>query len=150
MPQTSRIQADTTPKEKKDPQPHAADDCLTEYEAPFIFKLAGGEPVGKKWEGLVEYRLPDNPKPVIRYATGIEIDEKWIRFDASVDNMNHDAHVFGKIDMMLHLAGGAPVKAQGEIICISQGSQAGYTALQVRYSNMTSEAHQRIETFLKA
>jgi hypothetical protein len=148
MPLTSRSAADTAPGEKNPPASHAADDRTAVQELPFIFKLAGSEPVGKKWEGLVAYRLPDDPGPAIHYATGIEIEEEWIRFEATIDNRNHGVHVFGKIDMMIHLAGGEPLQAQGEIISISSGSQEGYTALQVRFRNMTFEAHQRIEAFL--
>ena len=121
---------------------------LTVHEPSCTFKLVDGEPVGTEWKGLIEYRVPDNPEPAFLRATGIDIDEEWIRFDIPVSNMNHGAHVLGRIDMMIHLAGGAPVKVWGEIVSIAQGAMVGHTACRVRFCNVTPEAHQRIEPFL--
>ncbi len=132
----------------KPPKPHDDYVNLTVHEPSCPFKFAGGEPVGTEWKGLIEYRVPDNPDPALLRATGVDIDEKWIRFDIPIANMHHGAHALGRKDMMIQLAGGAPVKAWGEIVSISRGAMVGHTVCRVHFRNLTPEAHQRIETFL--
>ncbi len=123
---------------------------LTVHEPSCTFKLAGGEPVGKEWEGLVEYRLPDNPAPDMLHGTGVDIDEEGMRFDVTLANMNHGGHEPGSsIELAIHLPGGAPVKVHGEITSISRGSLIGHTALRVHFRDMSAEASQRLAAFFK-
>ena len=123
---------------------------LTAHEPSCTFKLAGSETVGKEWEGQVDYRLPDNPTPDVLHATGVDIDSKGMRFDVTLGNMNHGGHEPGsRVDMMLHLPGGAPVIVLGEITSISRGSLIGHTALRVQFHNLSIDARLKIEALLK-
>jgi hypothetical protein len=144
-----RLRIEKHPKQHKHPEADTAEVRLTVHEPSSTFKLAGGESVGNVWEGLVEYRLPDNPAPALLHATGVDIDEEGIRFDVSLANMNHGGHEPGsRIEMAIHLAGDAPVHVRGEIVSISRGSLIGHTALRVRFRNVSAEAHQRIAALL--
>lgn len=148
MPPTSTITAAAFPNKGSPTASQGPADTFTVHEPPFTLKFATGESVGKLWEGLVEYRLPSKQR-AIQHATAIEIDQEWIRLDVSNDNMNLGAHVLGRIDLMLHLPGDAPVAAQGEIVSISSGPKPGCTALKVIFRNMSPEAYQIIKEFLK-
>ena len=145
-----RLRIEKHSKQNKPQETAAAEVHLTVKEPSCTFKLAGCEPVGKEWEGLVEYRLPDNPEPNMLHATGVDIDEEGMRFDVSLATMNHGDHEPGSsIELVIHLPGVAPVKVRGEIASISRGALIGHTALRVHFRNVTTEAKQRLAAFLK-
>ena len=144
-----RLRIEKHPKQKKLWKGDTADVHLAVKEPSCTFKLAGGEPGGREWEGLVEYRLPDNPAFDLLHATGVAIDEQGMRFDVALANMNHGGHEPGSsIDMTIHLPGGAPLKIWGSITSLSRGALLGHTALRVAFRNVSAEARQRIEAFL--
>jgi hypothetical protein len=136
------------PKHDKPPETATAEVRLTVKEPTCTLKLAGGKPAGKEWKGLVEYRLHDNPAQDIIRARGSAIDEEGVVFDVSLANTPHGGHELGKIDMIIHLGGSAPLKIWGEIVSISGGALPGHTALRASFRNMKPEAHQRIKAFL--
>ena len=144
-----RLRIEKHPKQTSPPETDTAEVNLTVKDPSFTFKLAGDETVGKEWEGLVEYRLPDNPAPAILHATGVDIDEEGMRFDVALANMNHGGHEPGSsIELFIHLADDAPVQVRGEISSISRGAVMGRTALRVHFRNVSAEAQQRIAAFL--
>ena len=124
---------------------------LKVHEPSCTFKLAGSAPVGKIWEGLVEYRLTDNPESGMLHATGVDIDKDGMRFDVKLANINNGGHEPGSImEMTIHLAGGVPVGVCGEITSISRGSLIGHTALRVLFRDVSDRARQRITAFLNS
>lgn len=146
----SRLRIEKHPKQEPPAEADTAFQQIAVHEPSCALKLAGDEPVGKEWEGLVEYRLADNPAPDMLHATGVDIDEAGMRFDVKLSNMNHCGHEPGSsIEMLIYLAGGAPVNVRGEITSISRGSLIGHTALRVRFNDISTEARQRIAAFLK-
>ena len=59
------------------------------------------------------------------------------------------AHIIGKIDMMIHLSGGAPVEFWGEVVSICRGAMVGHTGyLEFTSEGFYTRSSQRIETFL--
>ena len=136
-------------KPNKPPETESMEVRLTVKAPTCSFKLAGGEPVGKEWEGQVDYRMPDSPKPKMLHATGIDIDEEGMRFDVSLGNINHGGHETGSsIELFIHLPGDAPLLVRGEISSISRGAMMGHTALRVRFRTISAEAQKRITAFL--
>lgn len=145
-----RLRIEKHPKQTSPPETDTSEVNLTVKEPSFTFKLAGDETVGKEWEGLIEYRLLDNPSAAILHATGVDIDEEGVRFDISLANMSHGGHELGSsIEMVIHLDGGIPFKVHGEVTGISRGALMGHTALRVHFRKVSVEAYQRIEAFLK-
>lgn len=145
-----RLYIEKHPAQKRPAEPETAEVSLAVHEPSCTLKLAGGEPVGREWEGLVEYRLPDNPEPAMLHGTGVDIDAAGMRFDVTLANINQGGHEPGsRIEMMIHLAGGAPVKAHGEISSISRGSLIGHTALRVHFRDISAETSQRLAAFLE-
>ncbi len=144
-----RLRSEKNPKKEAPPEADTEVVQLAVHEPSCMFKLAGGETVGREWEGQVEYRLPDNPSPDMLHATGVDIDEEGLRFDISLANMNHGGHEPGSsIELVIHLPGGAPVKVHGKITSISRGSLIGHTALRVHFRDISAEAKQRLTAFL--
>ena len=134
--------------EKKLPDSSPEEVTLVVREPSSTLKLAGEEPMGREWEGIVDYRLPDNPGAVL-HGTGIDIDERGMRFDVTLANMNHGGHEPGsRIDLMIHLPGAPPVIVLGEITSISRGSLIGHTALRVHFRNISADAKKKIAAFL--
>jgi len=144
-----RLRLDKKHAQNRPAEPDTAEVNLTVHEPSCTLKLAGSEPVGREWEGLVEYRLPEKPAPDRLHGTGVDIDETGMRFDVTIANMNHGGHEPGSsIELTIHLAGGVPVNVCGEITSISRGSLIGHTALRVHFRNISDVARQRITSFL--
>jgi len=143
-----RLRVEKQSGQVKPPKVDTSEVRLAVKEPSCKLKLADGDPLGKEWEGLVEYRLPDNPSPDILHATGVDINEEGMRFDVTLANMNHGGHEPGsRIEMAFHL-GGASVKVRGEITSMSRGALIGHTALRVHFRNLSAETRQTIAAFL--
>lgn len=145
-----RLRLERHSMESAPAEPAQAEVTIPVHESSHTFKLAGSEPVGKQWEGQVDYRLPDRPSQEMLHATGVSIDKEGLRFDVTLANMNQGGHEPGcRIDLLLHLPGGAPVIVLGEITSISRGSIIGHTALRVQFRNLSADARQRIGAYLE-
>jgi len=144
-----RVRLNKNHAQNRPAEPDTAEVNLTVHEPSCTLKLAGSEPVGRVWEGLVEYRLTDNPASGMLHATGVDIDKDGMRFDVKLANINNGGHEPGSsIQLAIHLPGGVPVKVHGKITSISRGSLIGHTALRVHFRDISAEAKQRLTAFL--